>query len=525
MNRAGPEVLSLDDHGITLSGSDEVILDVSFDGRRIWSFWLLRDSVAAGASRRIGWPDSMHRFLEGRTTLRVAEHLSGRVLHDAPVQFGTSPETIAVVNADDKPLGIDKSGRMAQTFDTRSPEQVAPLLDGIEEVLGALSAAGIEAFPAYGTLLGAVREGKLIGHDSDADLGYVSVHEHPVDVVRESFRVQRELDALGYPITRYSGAAFKVEVREGDGSTRGLDVFGGFLSGGRLYLMGEVGQDFERSWIFPLGICSLEGRTLPAPADPDKLLAAMYGEAWRTPDPAFQFTTPHTTTRRLDGWFRGTRVNRAEWDRTYSKRRDRPPGGPPSDLARLVLEREGPEVQVVDVGGGTGRDALWLARQGVFSLSLDFAPAASRGAELVAERDGLPMSAQNLNLLELRSVLGTGAQLAQDVRPRALMARHVAESTYRYGRLALWRLARMALRHGGRLYVETWTGRGPAPYTARAVPADLARAELRDAGARVVEEQELPPDADGRVYVRLVAEFGPDVRHESSARARGSVRS
>ena len=36
--------------------------------------------------------------------------------------------------------------------------------------------AGVEAFLAYGTLLGAVREGRLLGHDSDADLGYVSRH-------------------------------------------------------------------------------------------------------------------------------------------------------------------------------------------------------------------------------------------------------------------------------------------------------------------------------------------------------------
>ena len=65
-------------------------------------------------------------------------------------------------------------------------------------MLGALQKAGIDAFPAYGTLLGAVREGRLIGHDSDADLGYVSEHTHPVDVVRESFRLQRALADMGY---------------------------------------------------------------------------------------------------------------------------------------------------------------------------------------------------------------------------------------------------------------------------------------------------------------------------------------
>ena len=119
---------------------------------------------------------------------------------------------------------------MAQTFDTRSEEHVAPLLDSIEEVLAALAEAGIEAFPAYGTLLGAVREQHLIGHDSDADLGYVSRHStHRRDprVVPAAARGSR---SAATETTRYSGIAFKVDVVEGDGSVRGLDVFGGFLS-------------------------------------------------------------------------------------------------------------------------------------------------------------------------------------------------------------------------------------------------------------------------------------------------------
>jgi len=193
-------VLSVDDAGLTLSSADEVILDVLFDGRRIWSFWLLRDSRPRGSARRIAWAASLERFLDGETRLAVVEHLSGRVLYDEETRFGSGNGRIAVVNAEGKPLGIDKSGRMAQTFDTRSEEQVAPLLDSIEQVLAALAEAGIEAFPAYGTLLGAVREQHLIGHDSDADLGYVSKHESPVDVIRESFRVQRALVEMGYRI-------------------------------------------------------------------------------------------------------------------------------------------------------------------------------------------------------------------------------------------------------------------------------------------------------------------------------------
>ena len=179
----------------------------------------------------------------------------------------------------------------------------------------------------------------MIGNDSDADLGYVSHHTHPVDVIRESFRIQRQLVDLGYRITRYSALAFKVDVEEGDGMVRGLDVFGGFLMDGRLHLMGEIGEPFEESWIYPLGTTTLEGRTFPAPADTDRVLAAMYGASWRVPDPACHFDPPATTVRRLNGWFRGLRVGRAKWDRVYSRRRSRSRPSP-SPFVAWAAERE-----------------------------------------------------------------------------------------------------------------------------------------------------------------------------------------
>ncbi|MGN6575402.1 MAG: hypothetical protein ACTHKG_06925, partial [Nocardioides sp.] len=307
----------VDDAGVRATGAAEVVLDVLFDGRRIWSFHLHRDGVRQGGDTYLAeWPPALRRFLDGVTQLSVVEHVDQHVVYDEEVRLGLGTERIAVVNERGLPLGIDKSLRLAQTFDTRSAEHVAPLLDSIEEVLGALKKAGIDAFPAYGTLLGAVRGGKLIGHDSDADLGYVSEHTHPVDVVRESFDIQRALADMGYPITRYSGAAFKVDVEEGDGSVRGLDVFGGFLMNDHLYLMGEIGTPFKREWIFPLGTTTLEGRELPAPANTDEFLTATYGPSWRVPDPAYVFETPESTHRRLNGWFRGTRVNREKWDPT-----------------------------------------------------------------------------------------------------------------------------------------------------------------------------------------------------------------
>jgi SAM-dependent methyltransferase len=513
--------VQVDDEGIVATSRTEIVVDVLFDGRRIWSFWLHRDGQTRDGASFVAWPGALRRFLNGTTTLALVEHVSGDVLFEQEVTLGDADagSRIAVVTEEGQPLGLDKSNRLSQTFDTRSEEHVAPLLDSIEVVLGALKEAGVDAFPAYGTLLGAVRGGKLIGHDSDADLGYVSDHTHPVDVVRESFRLQRRLAEMGFAISRYSGAAFKVDVVEGDGTVRGLDVFGGFLHDGHLVLMGEIRTPFEREWVFPLGTTTLEGRTLPAPADTDRFLTATYGPSWRVPDPAYHFETPRTTHRRLNGWFRGTRVNREEWDRTWSAADRR--GAPelePHALARWMRRREPEPGTVIDVGCGRGVDLHWLAGKGVRGVGLDYSPRGYAAvAGLVADQ-GLPAEFHVFNLLELRQVLGRAAHLASQPGPRTVLARHVADATDSVGRAHLWRFCEMVLRDGGRLYLEFLLPGMGAKFARqnflRALDPEQVTAEVEARGATVLHSEVLTSnkqpaarEGDGRRICRMVVQW------------------
>lgn len=493
----------VDSEGIGLRGFGDRPLDVTFDGRRVWSFWLVRDTRKAALGRRwMAWPPNLHHFLDGTTRLGIREHVSHRVLFDEERSFGTSPARIEVVNALGAPLGIDKSGRLTATFESRSTEHVEPLLNAIGQVIGALGEAGVEAFPGYGTLLGAVREQQLLGHDSDADLCYVSRLKHPVDVARESFGLQRALQDRGYHTRRYSGGAFKVDVVEADGVVRGLDVFGGYFDDGpvrKLYLMGEVGHPFEESWIFPLGTCTLAGRTFPAPAHPEHLLEAMYGPGWRVPDPAFKFETPYDVVRALDGWFRGTRPNRSFWDRRYSTVRHRLPGKVKgSRLARLAAKDLPPDGQVLDLGCGRGADALWLARQGAIVTGYDYATAGAQAAGEAASVEGLSLEIRDLNFNEWRSVFAEGARIAHRPGPRMVLAHHVADAITPFARDSLVRFSSMALRDGGRLFLDVWTGEGeaPAPHL-RPVSLEVMRALLERHGARIVEAQQIPVAPEG----------------------------
>ena len=368
----------------------------------------------------------MRPFLDGVTEVTLSDPGTDTVLFSRTVQFGERPDRIEVVNPAGRPLALDKSLKLVETFDTRDAAQVEPLLDAIEEVLGALRRVGLDAFLAYGTALGAIRDGGLIGHDSDADLGYVSTYDHPVDVIRESFRIQRALTDMGYRVTRYSAIALKVHVLESDGLDRGLDVFGGFMRAGSLYLMGEIAVPFERDWIFPLGTASLEGREFPVPADADKFLTATYGPRWRVPDPAYKFTTPASTIELFNGWFRGMRTGRAGWHGYHKRtahhsrvglgrRRGRSPSATPTSRRTSTSAAD------------AAPTSAWFADRGVRAIGLDFQPYAY-AAEEQRRADDPRVTFQLFNLLELRHVLAVPGLDRPDAGParRRLRARRRA---------------------------------------------------------------------------------------------------
>lgn len=461
----------VDDHGIRFSSRDDVVVDVTFDGRRVWSFWLQRDTDGRGGDRDIAWPQPLRRFLVGTTRLALVDHVADAELYAADVTLGEGGGRIAVQDRKGRPLGLDKSNRLSRLFESRDSDQVAPLMDAIDTVLTALDEAGIEGFVAYGTLLGAYRDGRLIGHDSDADLGYVSRHSHPVDVMLESFALQRTLVEMGFVVTRYSGIAVKVHVPEADGTIRGLDVFGGFMRDGMLYLMGEVGAPFEESWIFPRGTVELEGRTFAAPAQPDRLLAAMYGESWRVPDPAYEFTTPESTRLRLNGWFRGIRVGQGRG----MGRKDLTPDEP-SDFVQWAHAHAGADVAtVVDLGCGYGTDVVWLGRQGRSTWGLDAHYKSYVRMRKVAEAEDLPVRFRWFNLTENRSILDAVADLTRLPGPRVVTARHVLDAVDGTGRDNLLRLARVLTRRGGALYCQVQLDGERSPESHGPVtPVDLA---------------------------------------------------
>ena len=103
-----------------------------------------------------------------------------------------------MVDKDGHPVAVDKAGHLQRMFARTDDAMTAAVLDAVERVLHDLrEKCGLDAFLAFGCLLGAVRDGHVIGHDCDADVSYLSRHTHPFDIIRENKRAADTMQSLG----------------------------------------------------------------------------------------------------------------------------------------------------------------------------------------------------------------------------------------------------------------------------------------------------------------------------------------
>ena len=506
---------SVDDEGFSFSADDGEVLDVLFDDRRVWS--LATDDFAPDRSavRRAPWPEPIRRQLDGLAKVELRTHVAGDSLGVADVQFGSGSDRVDIVDSSGRPVALTKWGRLNRTFATSDRAAVDGYLDQVEEVLEVLRAdAGRPAFLAFGSLLGAVREGKLIGHDVDVDLGYFSAFDHPADVILEGFRIERVLRAKGYDPVRENGGFLALFLPQLDGTRRNLDIFTAFCHEEMLLQVHDIAVKGSEADVLPLSTVQFEGREMPAPAKPEVFLQGAYGPDWRVPNPAFQFTTPRRDKRRIGGWFGGLRQPRDFWGRQYAAQADRIPRDP-SLFAGWVAGQESPGV-LVDVGCGNGRDTRFFAELGYDVTGLDVVPNASRRVLKEMEPDQRP-EILPFNLESLRQTLAAGARASFSPEPVTVYGRFLLHALSERARQHFWRYTSMALRSGGRCYLEFRTEKDSRKRKAfgehyrRYLDPDLVVAEATAAGARVVHLEQalgLSPFEDENPHLcRMILEW------------------
>lgn len=157
--------------------------------------------------------------------------------------------------------------------------------DDVRNVVRSLEAWSTDIFLNSGTLLGVVRDGKLIDHDDDVDLGMVIDARTEREAGRIWARICGEMAEAGL-LTEYdpkSNAHIKLRTRTG----LLLDLFPAWTFRGQVYVFPHTYGQLSEDEVLPLQPCELTGMQLPA--QPEKMLAVNYGEGWRQPDPYFSF--------------------------------------------------------------------------------------------------------------------------------------------------------------------------------------------------------------------------------------------
>ncbi len=276
MSDPSPEAdCRVDDDGVHLPPGFEGSVDVHFDDHHAWSF-----TAHAGHDRGdevlVGWPKRMRRWLDGRAAVRLVEN--ERELWSGEVVLGAGEGRISFVDKQGVPVMIDKWGLLQRPFSGRDRSAVEQMVDVTEQILEVMrEECGIEGWIAFGTLLGAAREGGVIGHDSDIDLAYLSHRETPAEMVQELHDVARALRRDGLHVMDKSGSFITVLFRAPDGAQGSIDVYTCFHVGELLYETATVRAPVPVEAIEPLTTLEFEGRPLPAPADPDRMLSVSYG--------------------------------------------------------------------------------------------------------------------------------------------------------------------------------------------------------------------------------------------------------
>jgi SAM-dependent methyltransferase len=483
-----------DEAGLSLPCLPDQVVDIYFGEQRVMSLAPDRFTMRAGRARA-PWPETLKRRLDGRTTLVVREHLTGEVLLDEPVQFGSSTETISITDREGRPLAVDKFGGLVRMFAQTERATAEHLAQEAARLARDVADFGVPAYLAFGSLLGAVRNGQIIGHDTDIDLAYLSRFRHPADIALESFAMERFLQARGWKIDRIRTGLLHVMVRDQDGDIRHIDIFLSVHDGTHLFVSGFIHAELEESALLPLSEVTLEGVDFPAPADPGAWLSVPYGPSYLVPDPSFTYRLPRSLSRTSLAWMGNYRVQLGGWERRYRPVATKPLPAP-SEFGKEVGELAPEGATIVDVGCGRAGDAIRLARAGRRVVGIDYARPALRRARAVAQREDLDATFERVSLYDLRRTLAVGAWLAAEPGELVVMSRNLLDVLTREGRANFWLLCRTALLHGGTLHVrfrrEDPGGDDPDPGFAPLDP-DVVQAEAVARGARVLRREDRGP--------------------------------
>lgn len=271
--------------------------------------------------------------------------------------------------------------KLSKRLDTEWQAKVMHLYGQVRELVR--ETLGYDVFLAYGSLLGAVREGGVIGHDSDFDSAYVSRYADA--------RAAAELQELAFMLVErgfdIDGMRTSLHIHDVTDRAARIDLF-------HLYF------DESATLQFPFGVAGTTeisasdwqgtkeidfcGARALMPVNADQFVEHIYGAEWRTPQIGFDWKRDRTK-RDMKGFLPASIGEEVYWSNFYM--RNEFDSG--STFFEAVDARSDTPTTVLDVGCGDGRDGLAFGKAGRTVLGLDRSVVGVRHASRRAAEMGL----------------------------------------------------------------------------------------------------------------------------------------
>jgi hypothetical protein len=220
--------------------------------------------VVQSASRRINYDEIVHLLKQLQATLtreqykEIEESISKSI---APVK----------ITAHGYSAGLEFMDQSA-------------LINDASRIFETLKALGYSSFINSGTLLGYVRDGKLIGHDDDLDLAVMLPGKSEAEISRswiELINVLSQYFDLTKKVNEIATIKLDFDVE--------IDIFPAWSLNGRLFVYPYCYGDLPLSALLPIREVYWVGFGLGVPQCAEALLVVNYGEGWRTPDRLWRF--------------------------------------------------------------------------------------------------------------------------------------------------------------------------------------------------------------------------------------------
>lgn len=167
------------------------------------------------------------------------------------------------------------------------------VLDKITEIM---RDSGLQSFCAFGTLLGLYRDGGFISTDNDIDMGVMGNEEFSWEMLEQrmtegGFKKIRQFQFEGI-ITEQTYIFHKVTADfflfQEENEKMAANIY--FRKEGKSYSCDEEYSVMQRQFAKIAGITAMpvHGIQVLVPTNCEEVIASIYGEGWKTPDPRYR---------------------------------------------------------------------------------------------------------------------------------------------------------------------------------------------------------------------------------------------